>query len=296
LGCCSKPGCCCDLRWFAVLAFVLLSNQCSYIPCRQVPPEFTAAGWPAHCPGSGPARHRQSRWARPSPCQAGGKEDAEGWLGVRKGDGDGGDGEGVGSEGWRSKVRVEPATPAAKVASFYPPSPAAGALTSANASASEQILFRRLLSQKCELRVEPAQLPRSPPSLLNALALRRSDRSDQFHPPLHEYGLVPPAHRGTGRPTRGAARPAHEKTERSAHEETRWRTVQEFKHWTTICVYRAMRRSRPAAPRMAPRLQQEELSHLACRFQGTGHLRRRVGEEAATRVREKQERVSPHLA
>jgi len=40
-----------------------------------------------------------------------------------------------------------------------------------------EILFRRLLRQKCELSVEPAQLSRSPPSLLNALALRRSDRS-----------------------------------------------------------------------------------------------------------------------
>ena len=43
-----------------------------------------------------------------------------------------------------------------------------------------------------------------PPSLLNALALRRSDRSYQFHPPRHEYGLVPPAYGGTGRQTRGA--------------------------------------------------------------------------------------------
>ena len=43
------------LLWFAVLAIVLFANQCSYIPCRQVPPACTAAGRAAHCPGSGAA-------------------------------------------------------------------------------------------------------------------------------------------------------------------------------------------------------------------------------------------------
>ena len=44
---------------------------------------------------------------------------------MRNGDGDGGDGVGggVGSEGWRSKVRVEPAAPAAKVAPLAKPDP-----------------------------------------------------------------------------------------------------------------------------------------------------------------------------
>jgi hypothetical protein len=118
----------------------------------------------------------------------------------------------------------------------------------ANASAEacecfciREILFRRLLRQKCKLSVEPAQLSRSPPSLLNALALRRSDRM------------------------------------------------------YTICVYLAMRRSHPAAPRMAPRLQQEELSHPACRCrQATGHMRRRgLG---SRRLRESERSKSPHQA
>ncbi len=71
------------------------------------------------------ARRRHSRRALPSQCQAGGKGDGEGWLGVRNGHGDGGDGEvgGVGSEGWRSKVRVKPAAPAAKVAPLPKPDP-----------------------------------------------------------------------------------------------------------------------------------------------------------------------------
>jgi hypothetical protein len=132
-----------------------------------------------------------------------------------------------------------------------------------------------------------------PPSLLNALALRRSDRSYQFHPPRHEYGLVPPAYGGTGRQTRGAGTACARKVGTSAHEEARWRTVrreQEFKHCTTICVYRAMRRSRPAAPRMVPRLQQEELSHPACRCRATGHMRRRgLGKR---RVRESEKSKS----
>ena len=121
------------------------------------------------------------------------------------------------------KVRVEPAAPAAKVAPLPKPDPPPRSrrLIVGECFCIREILFRRLLRQKCELSVEPAQLSRSPPSLLNAFALRRSDRVN------------------------------------------------------TICVYRAMRRSRPAAPRMEPRLQQEELSHPSCRCQATGHMRRR---------------------
>jgi hypothetical protein len=87
-----------------------------------------------------------------------------------------GRGGGVGSEGWRSKVRVDPA---AKVAPLPKPDrpPRSRRLNVGECFCIREILFRRLLRQKCELSVEPAQLSRSPPSLLNALALRRSDRS-----------------------------------------------------------------------------------------------------------------------
>jgi len=102
----------------------------------------------------------------------------EGGLGT--GMGEMGRGEGNGSEGWRSKVRVEPAAPAAKVAPLpkpNPPSPRSRRLNVGECFCIREILFRRLLRQICELSVEPAQLSCSPPSLLNALALRRSDRS-----------------------------------------------------------------------------------------------------------------------
>ena len=111
-----------------------------------------------------------------------------------------GRGEGNVSEGWRSKVRVEPAAPAAKVAPLPKPDPLP---RSRRLNVGECFCIREIFS-RTQCRAGANLSLSVPPSLLNALALRRSDRSYQFHPPRHEYGLVSPAHGGTGRPTRGA--------------------------------------------------------------------------------------------
>ena len=74
-------------------------------------------------------------------------------------------GMGKGGEGWRSEVRVEPAAPAAKVAPLPKPDPppCSRRLNVGECFAICEILFRRLLRQKCELSVEPVQSSGSPP-------------------------------------------------------------------------------------------------------------------------------------
>jgi len=89
----------------------------------------------------------------------------------------GGGGLGVRDGGPRSESSRPPLPPKSH---HYPnptPPPRSRRLIVGECFCTREILFRRLLRQKCELSVEPAQLSRSPPSLLNALALRRSDRS-----------------------------------------------------------------------------------------------------------------------
>ena len=162
-----------------------------------------------HCHGSARALHRVG--PRQAPAQQEGAAVAvpgwrkRGWERVVGSEEWGGDGEGggvgtLGSEGWRSKVRVEPAAPAAKVAPLPKPDPP---FRSRRLNVGECFCIREILF-RTQCRAGSTLSLSVPPSLLNALALRRSDRSYQFHPPRHEYGLVPPAHGGTRRPTRGA--------------------------------------------------------------------------------------------
>ncbi len=86
-----------------------------------------------------------------------------------------------------------------------------------------------------------------------------------------------------------------ERTGRSEHKETRQRTVHvgsKYLNTTIIYVYWAMSRSSPVAP---TRLQQGRFTSCLPMMPSEGSkAEKRIGEEEATRVREEQERVSPH--
>ncbi len=155
---------------FVILALVLLANQCSYMPCRQVWPACTAPGRPAHCPGSARARRWHSRHPEGAAVAVPSWR-TKGWERV-VGSGDWGLGwdrwgRWVGSEGWLSKVLlgVEPAAPAAKVAPLPKPEPphCSRRLNFGECFCIFKILFCRLPRWKCEHTVEPAQGSRSSP-------------------------------------------------------------------------------------------------------------------------------------
>ncbi len=140
-------------------------------------------------------------------------------MGVLGGDGEGG---GFGSEGWRSKVRVEPAAPAAKVAPLPKPDPPP---PQPPPERRRMLLHPRDIvpnSVSSRLKLSRSQYRRAYSTLLLSAARIALTSST-----LHATSTASFPRRTGERDGRGAGRAllAHEKSELSAHEETRWRTV-----------------------------------------------------------------------